>query len=203
MCRTEVADASSPLIDDFEDGNNELLPSGNRHGSWYVSNDGTGIQAPAPTLDSDGQHPFLLSSPGSPQSPQFALRTVGWGFTGWGAFVSVNLNAPDNAPCAYDVSAFKGLKFQAKGSGNLRAGIGTLATTQVANGGQCTGNECSDFGAAVQLTDDWREVSIAFSDLNQPSWATPAEWSATDAVRLTYWVEQGDFDYWIDDVQFY
>lgn len=200
-CVTEVGDRSSLMIDDFEDGDRQLLQSGNRHGSWYTSNDGSGIQAPAP--DPAGDMPFVLSTPGSPQSPEYALRTVGWGFTGWGALLSVNLNAPQKALCSYDVSALTGIRFQAKGTGKLRVTLGTRATTQVADGGDCTTDTCSDFGAAVVLSDDWAQVSVAFTDFTQPSWATPAAWEPTETIRLTYWVEQGDFDYWIDDVQFY
>ncbi len=201
VCVTEVGDPSAPVIDDFEDGDSELLQPSNRHGSWYATNDGTGIQAPPP--DPTGHKPFLLSTPGSSLSPKYALRTVGWGFTDWGAFVSVNLNSAENALCSYDVSAYSGLRFQAKGSGNLRVLIGTQSTTQLADGGQCTGDTCGDFGAAVELSDDWREVSIAFGELTQPSWASPEAWTPSEAVRLTYWVEHGDFDFWIDDVQFY
>jgi hypothetical protein len=200
-CTSEVGDPKSPLIDDFEDGDNKLLFTGNRRGAWYATNDGTGIQAPPP--DPTGHNPFLLSAPGSPESPKHALRTVGWGFTEWGAYVSVNLNAPMSAPCPYDVSAYSGLQFRAKGSGQLRVTLGTRATTQVADGGECSGDQCSDFGADVALTNDWTELSLAFADLTQPSWAAPAVWTPSDTLRLSYWVEHGDFDYWIDDVQFY
>jgi hypothetical protein len=175
--------------------------AGHRHGSWYASNDGTGIQAPAP--DPAGDKPFPLGTPGAPESEKFALRTVGWGFRDWGAFVSAALNAPDKALCSYDVTAFTGLRFQAKGSGNLRVALGTRSTTRVAEGGECATDTCSDFGAAVALSDEWTEHTVAFADLTQPSWATAATWTPAETVRLTYWVEQGDFDFWIDDVQFY
>ena len=201
VCVAGVGEPSAPLIDDFEDGDSELLQLSNRRGSWYASNDGTGIQAPPP--DASRHKLFLLSTPGSPKSPKYALRTVGWGFTDWGAFVSVNLNAPSKALCSYDLSAFTGLRFQVKGNATLRVTIGTQGTTPVADGGQCSGDNCSDFGAAVALTADWTEVSLAFSDLTQPDWASPVPWTPSETVRLTYWAPQGDFDFWIDDVQFY
>jgi len=200
-CVTGVGDPSAPLVDDFEDGDSELLRLGERSGSWYASNDGTGIQAPPP--DATRLKSFLSSAPGSPLSPKYALRTVGWGFMGWGAFVSANLNAPSKTLCSYDVSGLSGLQFLVKGSANLRVTIGTQATTPIAEGGQCRGDNCSDFGAAVAVTDDWTEVSVAFSDLTQPSWASPAPWTPAETVRLSFWVEQGAFDFWIDDVRLY
>jgi hypothetical protein len=201
VCLAGSGDPSAPWLDDFEDGDRELLQSSNRRGWWYANNDGTGIQAPPP--DATGQQPFLLSTPGSPKSPKYALRTVGWGFTGWGAFVSANLNSPSRTLCSYDVSGFSGLQFQVKGNGSLRVAIGTQATTPVVDGGQCGGDNCSDFGAVIALREDWMEVSIAFTELSQPSWASSAPWTPSEAVRLSYWVPEGDFDFWIDDVQFY
>ncbi|HKO51512.1 MAG TPA: hypothetical protein VJV79_27575 [Polyangiaceae bacterium] len=200
-CVTQTGTSSNSLIDDFEDGDNQLPRATNRHGSWTTINDGTGIQAPPP--DRDGLTPFLMSMPGSPRSPAYALRSVGWGFTDWGASVVVGLNTTPSGPCSYDASVFSGIRFQAKGNGSFRVNLGTQETTPVADGGLCASSNCSDYGLPVDLPIDWTEVTVSFADLTQPGWASTAPWNAEAIVRLTLWVQRGDFEFWIDDLEFY
>src|SRR5262249_3291099 len=42
-----VAAGSTPLIDDFEDGNARIAPNEGRSGAWMIYNDGTGTETPA------------------------------------------------------------------------------------------------------------------------------------------------------------
>jgi hypothetical protein len=200
VCTPASAQGAPPLIDDFEDGNNVLLQPSNRNGYWYANNDGTGTQTPK--ADPSGAS-FTLGAPGSPSSPKHALHTAGFGFTSWGAFVSSNLNVRANLLCPYDVSSFTGIRFNAKGSGALRFEIGTRATTPVGDGGQCAAELCSDYGQDVTLSSDWSEVSVPFDAVDLPVWASPNPWQPNDVVRLSFWVTEGDFDFWIDDVTFY
>jgi hypothetical protein len=200
VCTPASAQSSPPLIDDFEDDDNLLLQPSNRHGYWYANNDGTGTQVPK--ADPSGAS-FTLDAPGSPSSVKHAMHTAGSGFTSWGAFVSTNLNVQTNLLCPYDVSSFSGIRFNAKGAGALRVELGTRVTTPVADGGQCAAEQCSDYGLDVTLSSDWSQVNIPFADVELPTWASPAPWQPTDVVRLSFWVVQGDFDFWIDDVTFY
>jgi len=200
-CTTEVGERGSMLIDDFEDGDSQLFQPSNRHGFWYSNNDGTGIQAPP--ADPSGMKPFRPSSPGSPSSPKYALRTVGWGFESWGAFVSTSLATPALAAlCPYDASAFSGIRLNAKGTGNLRVTVGTTLTTTPSNGGECGATVCSDYGKDVELSSDWTELKIPFDELSVPNWASPVPWDPRKIAYLSFWVASGDFDIWIDDVGF-
>jgi hypothetical protein len=148
--------------------------------------------------------PFRPSAPGSPTSPKYALRTVGWGFENWGAFVSTNLVSRARAAlCPYDASAFSGIRLSAKGTGSMRMAVGTTLTTTPSNGGQCGANVCSDYGKDVELSADWTELEVAFDELSLPNWASPVPWDPRQVSHLSFWMASGDFDLWIDDVGFF
>jgi hypothetical protein len=199
-CKAVSGTASPLLVDDFEDGDLLLDTNADLRGLWYVNNDGTGEQAPAPGAEADGT---FIAAPGSPQSPAFALHTSGAGFEQWGAFAGTRLNASQSQPCTYDLSQYDGLHFYAKGKGRVRVNIGTADTTPIVDGGNCAGSVCSDYGVSVALSSDWSGVEARFDTLTQPSWATPEEFAPASGLRVSFWSESEDFDFWIDDVQFY
>lgn len=199
-CQAAGGTAEPLLVDDFEDGDLLLDARADLHGTWYVNNDGTGQQAPTPGAEEDG---LLVVAPGSPQSPAFALHTSGAAFEQWGAFAGARLNASRSQPCNYDLSQYDGLRFYAKGEGSVRVNIGTVATTPIVDGGSCAGSMCSDYGIRISLTRDWSEVDARFDALTQPSWATPADFNPALGLRLSFWSESEDFDFWIDLVRFY
>ena len=199
-CAPASARDASPLIDDFEDGDGTLEQPSNRSGHWYANNDGTGTQTP---VSDPGGSSFTLDAPGSPDSPQYALHTVGSGFTSWGAFVSSDLNLQPGLLCPYDAASFSGVRFNFKGSGAVRVEFGLGATTPAPYGGRCEAERCSDYGFDISPSDDWTEVRVPFESARLPDWASPVPWDASDLVRLSFWVETGDFDFWIDDISFY
>lgn len=188
------------LVDDFEDGDVLLDRSAGLLGSWYVENDGTGRQSPAP---GDGALDSLLAEPGAPNSQAHALHTSVSGFEDWGAFVGVRLNAGQRGTCTVDLAASVGLSFQARGSGDVRVNFGTPRTTPVSDGGECGADACSDFGAIVTLRSEWRGYELRFDELTQPPWAAMADWDPERAVRLSFWAEQSDLDLWLDELRFF
>ena len=199
-CVIVGAQGQPPLIDDFEDGDPALPQTSNRHGFWYANNDGTGDQFP--NADPSGAS-FTLEAPGSTESPSYALHTTGSGFTSWGAFVSANLSVQTTLLCPYDASTFSGIRFNIKGSGAVRVEIGTSATTPRAYGGQCEEELCSDYGLDVTPGADWAEVRVAFDAIALPSWASVVPWKPDEVMRVSFWVEDGDFDFWLDDIAFF
>jgi len=199
QCSPASPRASTLLLDDFEDGNLELDAAKNLHGVWYVNNDGTGEQAPAPGEEGDG----FVTGAGSPESPAHALHTSGIGFAGWGAFAAVHLNAARAHACTFDLSRYSGLHLSIKGDGSLRANLGTVATTPVVDGGNCNATACSDYGKSLQLASDWQSLDLPFDELMQPNWASPAPLDPSQALRISFWAERGDFDFWVDDLRLY
>jgi hypothetical protein len=200
-CQPEVAAGETALIDDFEDGNLLVDSRATFHGLWYVNNDGSGTQSPA--ADADPTRASLLAQPGSPWSKSRALHTSGSGFTLWGAFVGARLNASRTEACRVDLSAYAGISLSVRGEGALRLNLGTVATTPAEDGGECDSDVCSDYGRVVELSSDWQQVSIAFEQLSQPTWASPADWDPTRALRVSFWADEGDFDFWVDDIDLY
>ncbi|HYP89822.1 MAG TPA: hypothetical protein VEQ59_16755 [Polyangiaceae bacterium] len=196
-CEPEVGAGDAALLDDFEDGDVALDAQGDFHGLWYVNNDGSGQQSPAADADAAA----LLGSPGAPSSPRFALHTSGQDFTKWGAFAAVRLNAAKTYACLFDLSSYSGISLSVKGEGALRMNFGTVATTPTSDGGECRTDACSDYGKVVELSSDWQRIDVAFSELSQPSWATTADWDPTRALRVSFWADGADFDFWIDELE--
>jgi hypothetical protein len=191
---------SAVLVDDFEDGDELLDPAAGLRGLWYVENDGTGTQSPPAGERPQGS---LLAEPGAPGSSRHALRSTARGFRDWGAFVGVRLNAARTMTCTVDASASSGLSFLARGNGGVRVNFGTPRTTPLADNGECDSENCSDFGAAVALEDTFRAYELRFDELQQPDWATKAEWEPTRLVRLSFWAEQSSFDLWLDELRLF
>ena len=198
-CSPEVATGEPALLDDFEDGDLLLDTGASFHGLWYVNNDGSGEQSPAVGADAT----TLLQSPGAASSPRHALHTSGHDFTKWGAFVAARLNAAKSYACSIDISEYSGVSLSVKGEGALRLNLGTVATTPIDDGGECHTDACSDYGQVVELSSDFRRIDVAFSELSQPSWATTADWDPTRALRVSFWADGADFDFWVDDFSFY
>lgn len=199
-CRTEVASGDPLLIDDFEDADLLVATAANLHGLWYVHNDGTGTQSPV--ADDPRRASDLIDGPGSERSSAHALHTTGAGFSGWGAFVATRLNAAQKQICTVDLSAYSTLALSLRGSGRVRLNLGTSATTPVADGGTCHQDACSDYGTSVELSQDWQNITFPLASLSQPDWATPTPFEPASSLRLSFWAESADFDFWIDDIRF-
>lgn len=187
------------LVDDFEDGDSTLASVGILQGTWYVNNDGTGMQTPD-AHDADGVASLVVVDDTDPST--WALHTAGAGFTRWGAFAAARLNGSGSDVCSVNLSRHRGLSLRVKGEGSLRVNLGTKATTPIVDGGDCATEACSDFGSSVQLSDGWREFVIPFADFTQPDWADVAVFEPATALRLSFWAERSNFDFWVDDVRF-
>lgn len=198
-CRAAVGPDATLTVDDFEDGDLQLDETNNLRGSWYVTNDGTGQQSPMPGAENEG----LVDGAGSPESPAHALHTSGSGFTRWGAFAAARLNASNGQACAYDLSRYAGLHLSIQGAGSLRVNLGTAATTPVVDGGDCNAEACSDYGKSLLLDAEWQSVDVPFEQLAQPDWANAAPLELAKALRISFWAEREDFEFGVDDLQFY
>jgi hypothetical protein len=189
------------LIDDFEDGDSQLLPNAGRNGAWFTSNDGSSQQNPNPNGDC---LPLLLSPP-RPGSTR-ALHTTGANFTTWGALIGANFSVNGAAVQAYDISAHTGITFSARlgkstAAKMMRVQISDANTMNVPG---CTG--CGDhFGTTVYLGDMFQTFRVPFAMFKQQGWGKqfPA-FDATKAFTLSFlWGPRQTFDAWIDDVAFY
>ena len=196
----------SPLIDDMEDGDNEILLSGGRIGYWFIANDETpaGTQLPAAA-----DMPMTAIDPPR-EGSSFGANSSGSGFTEWGAEFGFDLNNASGEAGAYDASTYTGIRFFARvGPGsvpNVRVNVADVHT--VPQGGFCNeaANECYDhFGSTLLLGQDWQPIELAFADLTQEDFGTPApEGLQRDQLYGIYFGLEANvtFDVWIDDVSF-
>lgn len=180
------------LIDDFEDGDEELVEREGRSGIWYQYEE----------LSGDHQLAFeTLASPRLESSG--ALHTSGSDHGQW-AGVGVVLSG-----CVYDASSYVGVHFWIRGaSAPVNVALVTPGVIPISGGGTCTKEEeglCYDaYRSSVDVTGQWREVFVPFTSFEQLGYGPDA--GPLDLTRLESIQFQSDssaFDLWIDDVSFY
>jgi hypothetical protein len=211
------ADASPPdaglmieMIDDFEDGDLDISPTGGRLGHWYNYDDATeGMNhITAVTLD-----PTTERHTTSAGASKMAMRVQASGYSRWGSGFSADVGGG----ALYDVSAYTGLVFWAT---NLTdAPISVKVALADANndprGGRCdpspdapTDKACYDaFAQTVTLVPgEWKIHLLPFWSLHQGGYGVKVPTGL--AVHEVYAIAIGDnfgatYDYYLDDIGFY
>jgi hypothetical protein len=193
------------MIDDLDDGDSVLLPSGGRAGAWYTYNDMTAAGLQTPAMGS----PFM-PSPGGANGSAYAAGTQGSGFTVWGAGMGFDLDVQQSVKHAYDASAFHGVELTAKGSGPVRAAIMIQGVVSSDVGGSCTpstveGEKCDDgHGKVLFLTDSWTVYKLPFAEIRQAGWGKPVAFDATTLLSIQFNVDKNlAFDFAVDNIGFY
>jgi len=183
-CCVATGTAADLAIEDLEDGNNAILPIGERQGYWYTYGDSTAKVLPPSDGNSDfpptaGGHPCSLV----PAPPACAGMPGGTGYSAGisGSLMPTTMTAPTYAglgfdfnshflkACPYNAGAYAGISFWAKGNMPLQAQILISATTSPASytSGTCDGTPatCSNhFSIAVPAGDGttWKQFLITF-----------------------------------------
>jgi endoglucanase len=191
--------AEDGLIDDFEDGNNQLSTEGGRDGYWWPKVDNAGS-----TLEPT---PFGTSEDAKDGSEN-AIRVHGKTVSGdptlaWGAGFGVNLR---DQTAIYDASRYAGITFKAKvGKGtstSVRFNVGDINTHP--SGNMCTTACWNHFGRDMVLTTEWKEYKIMFNEMHQqPDWGSPRPLSLTPSklIEIDWQIGPGrDYDIWVDDI---
>jgi hypothetical protein len=199
-CPAGVRVADDGLVDDFEDGNNQLAAEGGRDGYWWPKVDKAGS-----TLDPTPFGPSEDAGDGS----ESALHVHGKTTTGdpvdaWGAGFGVNLR---DQTAIYDGSRYAGIVFKAKvgrgASNSVRFNIGDINTHPA---GEMCKSCWNHFGKNMTFTTEWKEYKVMFNEVHQqPDWGSPRPPSITPSklVELDWSIGPGqDYDIWIDDVAF-
>jgi endoglucanase len=188
------------VLDDGEDGNNQVNPAKGRGGYWYTFVDTAGSSiAPAA-----GQ--FAMTQGGA-EGSTYAAHMTGKVGNGQVVFAGMGLNFIDpKGP--YDATAYKGVSFKAKkgpGTGKVRLKVPDVSTDP--DGKVCTGECFNDFGADIELTDQWATYVFPFASMKQlAGWGSPRP-AAIDPSKL-YGVQfqvnspGASFDVWVDDLKF-
>lgn len=188
------------LVDDFEDGDEQLGVRCGRGGFWFTFNDGTagGVQTPAPTVR------CLPSTPTGRAGSTWAAHTTGTGFTSWGGGIGFHFVS---ASASYDARPFTGLGFWARvGSTSKTTMRMDFPDAETDPGGGVCGapaEPCFDhFGTVLTLDTTWRYYVVRFSTLTQGGWGWVRP--SFDSSRVFGMQIQvgggGSFDLWLDDV---
>ena len=188
------------VIDDLEDGDSQILEFDGRAGTWYTYNDGTetGTQWPVP-----GE--AFVPTPEGASDSDYCAAVEASGFTTWGAGLGLDLNKPPGVPRReYDGSDYAGVLLFARGSGTLRFKVQTAGTVAIEHGGTCT-EACGDnHGITVELTPTWAPYILAFDEITQQGWGTPAPFDPSALLGLQFQASGNeDFELYIDDVEFF
>jgi endoglucanase len=189
------------VIDDCEDGNNQVAPNKGRTGYWYTFADKVGS---ATTPAAGGT--FTMSRGGANGTAQ-AARVTGKVGSGQVVYAGMGFNFVDpKGP--YGATAYKGISFWAKvGEGsvkNVRLKVPDGDTDP--DGKVCS--ECfNDFGTDLELTTTWTKYTVPFASMSQlAGWGSPHP-GAIDAAKLfgVQWqvnTPGATYDVWVDDIAF-
>lgn len=194
-CADAVGGSESPVLDDFEDGNTTTLEVDGRAGTWYFYDDETtGTRQSSVSADPLGNRDGLM------------LSVSGSGFSNWGSGFGAGLRW-NTTQCTYDASAYSGIQFWLRGSGQGRVTFQNTSVRPVALGGDCpTDAACFDsHGVALTIPAEWTRVQLPFADFEQAGWGTsvgPLDTSALYLLEFQFGTNS-EYSLWLDDVAFY
>jgi len=195
--------SSEGLIADGENNSNQIPTIKGRGGHWYTFVDSNGSTI-APTAGSQGGT-FMMSAGGANGS-KYAAHMSGTVGNAETVFAGMGLSFVDPRG-TYDGTAYKGISFWAKMSGNstrkVRFKVPDINTNP--DGKVC--QECyNDFGADLLLTEDWRMFVLPYASLRQiKGWGSPhtAGVDSSQMYAIQFEVnDKGPYDIWVDDIQF-
>ncbi len=199
-----VSDGSAMPIDDLEDGNLDVPKADSRSSRWFFQTDGsmTGTSQPAAAA--------LIPVDGGANGTTKAFHLAGDLFTTWGVVLGTGLNDALGLNCPYDASAYGGISFYAKGSGQIRFAVAESAIYPTSLGGTCVSPTPADadcfnaHGKLITLTADWTQYEIPWSELAQGNWGVRAAFDPKTIMLIEFAAtnEQQPFDFWVDELQF-
>jgi endoglucanase len=209
FCSAGACSASAPactaaiaVIDDFEDGNNQVRLLDGRNGPLYTYADSAGS-----TITPAAGSTFAPATPGNGTSARAAHFS---GTLAGSSSVFAGFGADMLAPKAlYSASKYTGISFFAKkGSASASSAVRVKVPDRNTDptGGVCT--SCfNDFGADLTLTTTWTKFTIPFSSMAQlAGWGAPrpAHIDSTGVLSVQFQVTApgAAYDIWIDDLTF-
>lgn len=185
-----VANGSAPLIDDFEDGDDAVLPLDGRAGFWRWARE----------IDAPGTAPALIPLPrtDAPRGNRLALHVKGGLLVDWGATVEFNFR-----PGCYDASKYAGISFQARGPGRVYLAPREVGVIPIAEGGTCDHDCHNPHVAKIDLENAWRVYQVRWADFRQRGAARPPlDTTRLHSIAFLIRPEDTPYDVWLDEVRF-
>jgi hypothetical protein len=184
------ATGNSPLIDDFEDGDDFVLASEQRSGFWRWSRD----------TDKPGTAPALIPTehPSPTKNNRNAVHVKGAVLRDWGASIEMKFDSS-----CYDASAYAGVTFSARGPGRIYISPREVGVIPPDFGGTCEHDCYNGHALKIDLGKNFQTYEVRWSDVTQRGYGRPP----LDPKRLhdiTFLIHPEDtpYDIWLDDVRF-
>lgn len=179
------------LIDDFQDGNSRVFAHAGRSGIWQLvtSSDGGDVMG------------RVAPEPIEPERGQRALRVAVPPVGGWGASLVTNFGR------CQDASAFRGVRFRAKGPAMLHVMINMAEVVDRRHGGTCVEGCYHAHVREVLTSERFATYSVLFDELEQPSTTPearrlPFRSESLQGVAFRVAAQDAPLEFWIDDIEF-
>lgn len=198
VCTEMRARGDAPLIDDFETEAARIARDDGRAGWWFSYDDGSGGQLVRERIDA-----------GEGGTRRRVMHVRATGFKKWGAGFGASIHAATTPGwgCAYDASAYSGLRLRARGHGRLRLVLVDAAHLPVARGGACPrpSEACHDApGVWLDLTESWTTYELPFCGFFAEGWGGTDGVDPARLVSFQFRVRAGEeAEAWLDDLAFY
>ncbi|MFZ5892574.1 MAG: hypothetical protein ACOY0T_16065 [Myxococcota bacterium] len=182
--------SSDFLIDDFEDGDDAILPHPGRQAFWRWVRE----------TDAPGTAPALLPipRPGATAVNRLALHVKGGRLSDWGAAVEFTFSSS-----CYDASAYAGIAFSARGPGRIYVAPREPAVIPLAEGGSCERDCHNPHVQKIELENRFRNYEVRFVDVRQRGLGKPPlDPKRLNSLAFLIRPEDTPYDLWIDDVRF-
>lgn len=190
-CQNRASAAGkNPLLDDFEDGDDAVVPLEGRGGFWRWARE----------TDSPGTAPALIPVPRGDGLPhnRLAVHVKGAQLNDWGATVEL-----DFRPRCYDAARYAGVTFQARGPGRVYLAAREVQVIPVAEGGTCERDCHNPHVAKIDLVDGFRTYQLRWRELRQRGIdRPPLDPSRLHSIAFLIRPEDTPYDVWVDDVSF-
>lgn len=190
-CREHAtAEGRSPLIDDFEDGDDAIRPLEGRSGFWRWARE----------IDAPGTAPALLPvpRPEATRANRLAQHVKGAELVDWGATLEF-----DFRPSCYDASRYAGVSFQARGPGRIYVTPREVSVIPVAEGGSCERDCYNGHQIKIDLDATFRTYQVRWSDVRQRGFGKPPlDPRRLHSLAFLIRPEDTPYDVWLDDVRF-
>jgi hypothetical protein len=200
-CGQAAPASDAALIDDFEDGNNRIFKAFERDGFWFGAGDKTDGSRLSPE---SSFAPELLPEAESNKDNRFAAHLSAAGQSNWGVVWGTALHwTKGGIKCPVNLSGFAGVRFRAKGPGQIRVSLAVPEVTPKEYGGSCT-DKCYDgHGKLMLLSGAWETYELRWEKLAQSGWGTEARFTPQRLLNLSFNVDVKalPIDFWLDDVE--
>jgi Glycosyl hydrolase family 45 len=193
---------AADMVDNLDDNDGRILQANGRQGPWHAFNDQNGGNQQPPVNGT------FTPQTGGANSTAYAAHTTGsgLGFGGIGFDLNNGSTMPESSQSqAYNAGAFAGIRFWAKGNGNLRVELPQRSFVPPDRGGSCNGTCWNVYGSRAlqgKLTATWQEFTIMFSALQREDGSMSPVFNPAELMGIAFKHEGSSFDFWIDEVQF-